>query len=861
MKFKRIIALSLSAVMLISSITACNTQNIPDDPSSVFVDIKSESEILYNAEGKLTVNLFTENEIISDDITPQNITIMYGKLNRNVLTDIDAQNKIELNDEEFKTIILKPDSVTKTGEHSLTVSFTDRNFLSNKPDEYVFILDENSNSANKHLCCNAKVTYPTCSVVSDTTSIMAGTRNVNLTLTLDKGVFSDDISIDDLTLSDGLKDCTITKAEKKSDNVLGVTLSCPETIKAQNGFITVKGDSLSESAFDISTAIRVISPFVTFDMDEFEATDNFSRIKLTLNDCTFNDSVSKDSFSCDNENIEISRFDKTSQNEGTLYLSFDMESVEEAVEQLESSSFTLSNSGLNINNSLSFEITPYKPHVSACVTGITEEGGDFKVTACLTVVYGSFNSVSKNSFVFGGDYSKAEIKSITSEDNKINITFVIPKTSSVETAQLNGTIALRKECVTSKWGEYTVINSFPVYFNYADENVSLEGADFDYQQLIDAYSVLYEYAMSNSVKEPSDIVSLMEYQGSKGKFDIISKGVFSNKKYLQKINTYLSDTINSASSRGGSSKVVTEFLNQYLSEVNVLSMVSSESVADINQLYSLIKKLETTTYPQENEILNSDISSLSNEIISSYKHNLYGKSITEMREIISDGFYDTGIAILAFDRLVDRLFNWSAQSYELKILFRYYVATAIFNSSLLEIYAREFSLREGQTSDPISLVRPLTLEATIIEKPVNTGNGVYSNIIGKELKIGSAHTRSDTISQSILSTNELNQIIANSRANTLLDELAFVGYDMTKVRYLICRDSPINSETTSAYIKQGNEYIKTYTVTIKATVYDLYTSSYVNDFEYYNVTFNYPLSKTGELDITVKKLIGVYTLE
>ena len=33
------------------------------------------------------------------------------------------------------------------------------------------------------------------------------------------------------------------------------------------------------------------------------------------------------------------------------------------------------------------------------------------------------------------------------------------------------------------------------------------------------------------------------------------------------------------------------------------------------------------------------------------------------------------------------------------------------------------------------------------------------------------------------------------------------------------------------------------------------------DKEYYNVTFNYPLSKTGELDITVKKLIGVYTLE
>ena len=175
---------------------------------------------------------------------------------------------------------------------------------------------------------------------------------------------------------------------------------------------------------------------------------------------------------CDNGNVDITRFDRVSASEGVLYLSFDTETPAKAIELISGCTFTIKDTALSINYPLHFNVNPENPDVSATITEVKENGSDFSVTAQLGVVDGSFNVISKNSFIFSGDYSKAVITSITAQDNSATVCFDIPRTSSAGNAELYGTLGLKSGAVVSRWGTQTGISSFPLYYSYSESNTA-----------------------------------------------------------------------------------------------------------------------------------------------------------------------------------------------------------------------------------------------------------------------------------------------------------------------------------------------------------------------------------------------------
>ena len=183
-----------------------------------------------------------------------------------------------------------------------------------------------------------------------------------------------------------------------------------------------------------------------------------------------------------------------------MYLSFDTDAPSKAISLISDSTFSIEDKALSINYPLYFNVTPKSPDLSAVITKVEEDASDFKVTAEFSVVDGTFNVISKNSFIFSGDYSKAVITSITAQDDLATVCFDIPKTSSVENAELYGTVGIRSGAVMSRWGVQTNIAAFPLYYSATEQNGdTADNADND--ELQDMLKAINEFFGSISIAD------------------------------------------------------------------------------------------------------------------------------------------------------------------------------------------------------------------------------------------------------------------------------------------------------------------------------------------------------------------------
>ena len=467
-----IIAVTICTAVFISCVGGCSvSEKDKNNKEHSFSEMKTDGELAYNSKGEFSVNLSVDNITLSDKTGINDVNVFYSVINSDKLTDIDASDAVKLNNSEYKAVYAKVSAVTLNSEHSATVSFNDSSFSRNKPDCFFIVFDKNTNETGRYLVSMIPVRYPAYSAVSDTTQIRSESSANRFKLTLDKSSFANGINADDIVLSGGFEGCKVSEIERTGDNTLSLVISTDNGYKSgENGCITIKRSAIADAAVDVSATVSIVSPSVVFSSTDFEASTNYARITVSLVDCSFSDSVSVSMLGCDNGNVEITRFDRVSASEGVLYLSFDTETPAKAIELISGCTFTIKDTALSINYPLHFNVNPKNPDVSATITEVKENGSDFSVTAQLGVVDGSFNVISKNSFIFSGDYSKAVITSITAQDNSATVCFDIPRTSSIGNAELYGTVGLKSGAVVSRWGTQTGISSFPLYYSYSESN-------------------------------------------------------------------------------------------------------------------------------------------------------------------------------------------------------------------------------------------------------------------------------------------------------------------------------------------------------------------------------------------------------
>lgn len=865
---KKAAAVFVSAAIMICTYSGCSfTAENAGNPSDYYTDLKTDGELIYNNKGMFSLNLSSESAEFSEELTEKNVTVCYANIKNNILPDIDAADGILLTDEEYSVVKITPDSVVRNSDKSVSVTFKDKMLSSNKPDSYIIMFDKDSNNENKYMFAAASVKYPVVSIVSDTTQIFSDIDSVKLNLTLDKSSFTDTITKENIHLSGGFSGGEITNTQRIGDNMLSVEISCPKKTAEVFGYITVDKSVISDAAYDAAAQIRFITPTVIFDTDSFEASDNYSRIAVSLKDCTFTDNASADMFKCNNPDIEISRFDRETQNSGVLYLSFDTESADKAVGLISASDFTVQESALNINHPVKFSVLPENPKISGNIKDVSLNGSDFNVTAEFRVLNGSFNVLSKNSFVFGGDYSKAEINTLTAKENTAEVVFSIPKTSSLDTAELYGTVALKSGSVISRWGALKEVAAFPIRYSASENSLEAEYERFDLQNMENTVKLFSRYAVSALLDDFSSLDGLMNESDDNGKnFAAYYSDIAGNNKYFSAVSSDLLNMINNE--KGTVTPELRQCrlkLNSYFTDLSALQNAINSAAESVRQLNAVEQEIKSCNDAQELEKLKTEAAKLKENILSVYRTKINGVSLSTMLISVIDGFSEENGGAECFDKIADSLYNWAPQTYGRKIGFRCYVLSVISEASVISLYSiGSDEGREAGDREFNSIIKRINeLDSYLSEsseKAENDKGTVYCNTLGRNLTL--RNIAAGSIASADITTAEISQLENMlAEGTSLKDELIAVGFDISSVRYIICSDSIINTSFSSSYDNSGTVK-KTYSTVSRTSVYDLYTSSAVSDYEFINHTFG--LEMNGELQpdffAEVNKNIGLFTL-
>lgn len=863
MRYKRTISAFLALTMLLCFIGGCGIYNdTPKKASEVFAELKPDSDLMYNSKGSFSVNLTCEHAVFSEDLKSDNLKIYCGSLNGNVLPEIDAAEPVTLTKDEYRVYSVPVASLERTGDKSATVSFTDDKFIKTRPDCYIFVFDKDACKQELIMTGAAGVKYPSFSLVSDTTAVVSGKREFSVNLTLDKGSFIYEVGNKDITLSGGFSECEINSVQTSGDNTLSVSVSCPESFSEDFGYITVSKNAVTDSPFDVTTAIRIAYPEVIFDAAAFEASDNYARISIVLSDCSFLDGVKTGSITCSDENIEINRIDYVSQSEAVIYLSFDMDNVTEAVKAISQANFTIDSAAINLKNDFTFTVKPQSPKVIAVITSVTEKQSDFVVTARLGMLNGTFNTLNKNSFVFGGDYSKAVVESIDSRDNSAIITFVIPRTASAETAALSGTLALKRGAVTGRWGQTEAIPSFPLCYNAYCANMDIDNLTWDINDITEAYKSAASFIEQNSIRTEGELdISCLDTLCYENILLNNSSGTAFMNELLEVVsNEKIPST---AETRYYQNKLLT-----FISDINTLGSNDYEAVNALAKLIEINRQLKVTNDTQKIENLTADAEKLLVIITNAGGVRFSGKSRNEIiNGLISLCNSADGVQA-AFDNLVGRQYNWSGQSDKLSELFRYYSYSTILNSMIISLHAmNKQPITPDTESDYYNLISAINNSAEFIEAEASRLNSdaAFCNTIHRTLKLSRFN---GGLNQAVLTASGLASLENNLPENvSLKQELSEIaGFDIACARYLICSDSQISDSLTYISVDGDASDInpsKEFLITKKTGLYNLISGVFENEVEYSSYFFKLELDEKAEkpiITVKVKKNTDLFVL-
>ena len=860
------------AVLLVFSIIASiiagcsNVEQKPVDVSDVYLELKSESELNYNAAGKFSVNISGTVEF-AEDVTTDDVKICYVTADKEKIPQIDSEEGILLNKDEYRTADITPLDVVVNSSNSLTINFKDMYFSTYKPCGYIFILDKGSSTENKLLYCYAPVRYPSYSMVSDTVHVIRDQDNVTLKLTVDKTSFSDKITEKDITLSGGFSSCTLEKVERTGENTLTLDMLCEYKDNSRVGFVTVDKSMVTDSFTDVTAEIRIDSPEVIVDMEEFEATFNFSCVVLNLKDATFTDSMSEDMITCDNPKIKINRIDRISADEVMLFMTFEMQTAEDAVKSISESSFTIKEDALNINKPLDFSIEPSEPDVSAQILSVTEDGADFNVSARFSVLNGSFNVVSKTSFVFGGDYSKAEVKTIQLQDDTALVEFTIPRTSTADTAELYGTVALKSSCLINKWGENHSVSSFPLRYSAVERDSIANSTEFAQIDIKHLMSLLAKCSSEYPLTEISKLSSIRNVTYQDGKklsyyLDEISKDFV----YFDNLHIKINNSVHSDKITEKTASVIDarNKLDTFLSDIDMLRVV----VASVEEYLDTILEYEASDLdsktPEELEKLTDEYKKALNAVQTVYNSKIKGKTFRELLLSVADNYANDDSVLYRYDYLMECSYNWQPQTVTEKNEFRYYVNAVLAKGFVLSLLS--IGMNSEITNDDsqfTALCNSISAVAEFYEASAvddDSSDRVFCNTLGRSFSV---HSLDDRLFFDGITSAQITQLVNMlPRETTLKEELLSVGIDVSNVRYLVCSDLNINNSHVSSSKSEGNIAKKLYTHVSRATVYDLINSDVIEDFAYksYSTLLSSEGGELPEVSMLAVKNIELYSL-
>ncbi|MCH5323913.1 MAG: hypothetical protein J1E39_01745 [Eubacterium sp.] len=839
---RAVIALLL-CIALVLPLVGCSSDDIQQlMPDEYFESVRTDSTLVYNTRGEFSLNVLSDTADFNEGISIDDITVCYGVINDDVLPEIDSEKGILLTDSEYDVHYITPSNVTRNSARSVTVDFADPEFDSNRPANYILVFDRESNSENKYLCAGVGVRYPSFSLVSDVSQITSDAVPVRIRLTLDTSVFTEDISADDIVLSGSFKNSDIGGFERIGENTLSFTIDNINSDYIKTGKITVSHTAVVDAPQDVSASIRVVSPAAYFSADSLSINGNNVKYTINLQDCQFAENISADMIAATDEDIKVTRFERVSQSQANVTMVVTEKNIGDIPTVFPDITFTISSSALNISDPVDYTVDPGQTDVSVRINSLTQSGSGANAVLEFTVTGGTFNAVSKSSFAFTGDFASAEVTSITSQSNTALVQISISDISGK--SELLGSVGLRTGSVANYWGVSNSAAAVPLYYSFAQSNVSVDGfsgaTDLSSKLLDVLTNTLGKYDLSD-ISYISDIMNdySEEEESVFGRFAVMS----ANNMYIEPIFRQSMECISNEhlSQTGEHIKKDRAELTAFMSDLQALWAASRRAAEYLPRLAELEEQIETCDDENELLSLNEQYREYADIVISTGNSTVKGMSYSTLLVRVMDEYNrhgDAKSALGCFDNLTDCMYNWQTQTEERKSEFRYAVDSVILQSVYISVYSMSTDTEKEEEAaqsfkNVVSKLKSLSgylnsSDASVSDYPFTC------NTLGKSIEL--EHFDFNVIYGEITS-DEIVQLLSMIPADTTLrEELGQVGFDVSSVRYLVCSDSAVSSTLNVTQQSINGKACMLYTVSSKATVYDLIRNEFVNEFEYENIT-------------------------
>lgn len=460
-RWKRIISGALAGVMLMTVFAGCSSKEEEKEGIQ-----GSATDMSYNAEGKFTTVVTAEDVSFPEDISAENIYIGYFVMDEKALGEaLDAEGDKEESDvnlDDYSTeVTASVDSVTRKDEHTLEIAFSDGKAAENKPSGYGIAVKGKKDDGKDAVLAKANVVYPEYTLTPNVKSVSALDKEVRLTLELNEGSYTKDVSQEDIQLSGAFANLTVADLSASGKNLTmqltGEILKDESSNAYLDGGICLDSSAVVDSAKPIEVFIPVDDAAVHLDAAKLTAENGTVTVPILLGGYRFTDKAAAESFQMDG--ASVSGFEKTSDTEGVLTL--DVPGVSDknsAGAALDGKNLTIAADAAGSSEPLTVEADLGSADFYPVFDYAEEKDGKYDITLILYANAGVFaESLEDDMVSFAGDFEDASVVSITrTGDATAELKLSVPSNGvSVEEMNLNGTVKLEAGALASRWGDPT----------------------------------------------------------------------------------------------------------------------------------------------------------------------------------------------------------------------------------------------------------------------------------------------------------------------------------------------------------------------------------------------------------------------
>lgn len=436
---KRAISLLLVAVLLVGTFSGCVKTSAKEAITATAVN--------YSADGNYTTTVSSKKVDLSG-LTADKVEVRYHDPDSDIVINEDGSVE-KPGVEDYYNLTATVDSVIANG-NGWDIAFTGENNNGIKVSEYAVFFDGVEDFAS------STVQYPEITVTPDIEYVARANKDFKISFAANGGEFSDDISADDISLSDSFYGM---EAEVISSSANNLTVQIKGDIVPNEanaylwGTVNLKPSAFKDAFNGASSHISIM--FINGYLDG--ASLKFENGKATVNYVSFVgnvDSLTKDNVKIDDVTVEA--VERVDDEIAKLTLSADgVKSANDLVDAI---------NGKNIEaDGLISSITLSQAYFYPVYDLIEDDGDNIKITLKLFILNGSAESLKAKQVSFADDFEGAKVVSITPEkDNDTVCEMIISLPANGRSADgftANGTVTIAAGGLTNLWGDATSVEA------------------------------------------------------------------------------------------------------------------------------------------------------------------------------------------------------------------------------------------------------------------------------------------------------------------------------------------------------------------------------------------------------------------